>query len=123
MERGVDIIRRHNLDAEANLIQCGTDGEPAFGYRPVHNLKKIQGARGEVGGRHEGDVAAVRGFVYLVGPAAEGHVLYVAAARRLVEVLIPDHDLSAIRCGDPVDPNIVSEVVDTDVWTRLGESA
>src|SRR5262249_26984438 len=100
----------------------GLARKPALGHGPLHDAEEIHSSRGEVGRRHEGDVTAAGSLVDLVALAAEAHVPRVAAAWYLVEVLVPDHDLRATWLGDPVDPDVIGDVIDADVRTRLGKA-
>src|SRR5208283_2483322 len=110
MEGCICIVRRHDLDAITDLVQGGLAREPAFGYGPLHDVEEIHSSRGEVGRRHEGDVAVSGGPVYLEGPAIKGHALHIVAAWHLAKVFVPDHDFRATRLGDAIHPDVIGEV-------------
>src|SRR5437764_15363097 len=123
MECGVRIIRRHHLDTEADLVQNRRAGKPVFGHGPFHDLEEIDSSRGEVGRRDKRDVAGPGSPVDLVRLAIKGYILGVLTAWSLVEIFVPDHDLRATRSGNAVDPDVVGNVINTDMRTRFGKAA
>ncbi len=88
LERRIRATGRYELDTVIDRTERGGGRDPPLADDVVEEREQIEGPRGDVVGRHEGDVAAA--LVDVIARAVERDGIDRASGRNLVVVISPD---------------------------------
>ena len=119
-ERSVGTPGGYKLHTVVNLAERRIGANPTLCDDVLEDRKEIHRAGGDVSLPNERNVAA--GFVHSVTLPIERERLHLRPGWSLRVVVRPDHDFRRAVARNTIQPNIVGEFVDPNVWRCVGKA-